>query len=233
MISIHQSQFLSWAPFYYKVLKSDNFVILDDVQFQKNGVQNRNLIKTPQGKSWLTIPVKHNLSTLINEVKIDNLLIYQKLLKTFDSNYKKSLYFTEVYNLLEEVFKMSFVNLNDLNNALLKKILHLLDSNVCITYSSDIISKSTKDDLVIDIIKQKDDLEYLSGPGALEYMDLEKFKREGIKVFVYEFSYKPYNQLWNKQAGFVKDLSIIDLLFNEMGNATNYIHNAGSIKRVI
>ena len=82
MVSIHQSQFLSWTPLYFKILSSDFFVTLDDVQFQKNGVQNRNLIKTPQGTSWITIPVKHDLNTKINQVAIDSNFNCKKLLKT-------------------------------------------------------------------------------------------------------------------------------------------------------
>ena len=53
-VSIHQPQYIPWPAYFDKILQSDIFVILDDVQFQKNGLQNRNQIKTPQGKAWLT-----------------------------------------------------------------------------------------------------------------------------------------------------------------------------------
>ena len=39
MISMHQSSFYPWLP-YFEMLKSDIFIIMDDVQYQKNGVQN-------------------------------------------------------------------------------------------------------------------------------------------------------------------------------------------------
>jgi hypothetical protein len=77
------------------------------------------------------------------------------------------------------------------------------------------------------------DLEYLSGSGALSYMNLEKFKKENIKVYVYEFKHKPYKQLWDRQLGFIENLSIIDLLFNEFENADSYIKSCGNISRII
>lgn len=233
MISIHQSQFLSWIPYFYKVLKSDNFVVLDDVQFQKNGVQNRNMIKTPQGQSWITLPVKHNLDTPINEVLVSNINVYEKLLKTLELNYKKSKYFDQVYDLLAKIILNSHNNLNELNNSLLMGILKTLEADINIDYSSNLNTIHKKDDLVIEIIKKVGDYEYLSGSGALSYMDLEKFKAENIKVYVYKFNQEPYTQLWDKQVGFVKDLSVIDLLFNELETAREYILRSGNISRVI
>ena len=56
-VSIHQPNFIPWIGYFYKILKSDVFVILDNVQFTKNGLTNRNQIKTPEGPGWLTLPV--------------------------------------------------------------------------------------------------------------------------------------------------------------------------------
>lgn len=233
MISIHQSQFLPWTPFFYKVLHSDNFVVMDDVQFQKNGVQNRNMIKTPQGASWLTVPVKHSLSSCINEVVLNNVSVYDKLLKSIELNYKKSPYFDEIFGLIQHVFHQTFENLHELNNSLLLSILLKLEAKTKLEYTSHLSTSEKKDDLVIEIIQKMGDNEYLSGSGGLTYMDLEKFKKANIKVFTYKFEYKPYPQIWEKQVGFLKDLSIIDLLFNDLANARNYTLNGGQMTRII
>ena len=45
-ISIHQPVYLPWLGFFEKVISSEKFVFLDDVQFEKNGFQNRNKIRT-------------------------------------------------------------------------------------------------------------------------------------------------------------------------------------------
>src|SRR3989339_1166129 len=115
MIAIHQSQFLPWVPFFSKLLRSDIFVILDHVQFQKNGVQNRNKIKTPQGAQWLTMPVNVHLGDPINTVEVSGISAYARILKALELNYKKSTYFAETYGWMDKVFSKSHVNLHELN----------------------------------------------------------------------------------------------------------------------
>ena len=42
-------------------------------------------------------------------------------------------------------------------------------------------------------------------------MNLQKFKNENIKVYTYDFKQQPYSQQWEKEQGFIENLSIIDL----------------------
>ena len=50
----------------------DEFFIFDEVQYTKRDFRNRNLIKTPKGLRWITIPVKvkNKYSQKINETVI-------------------------------------------------------------------------------------------------------------------------------------------------------------------
>lgn len=56
-VGIHQPGLAPWFPFFYKMAMCDVFVLLTDVQFEKNGFQNR--YKTDEG--WVTKPVKSGL----------------------------------------------------------------------------------------------------------------------------------------------------------------------------
>lgn len=233
MISIHQSQFLPWVPYFYKIFKSDIFTVLDDVQFEKNGVQNRNMIKTPRGALWFTIPVKSEFGVPINKVEIANVNIYPKLLKTLEINYKRSIFFDDVYAFVKDIFEEGFRYLHALNVRLMEEILKAMKIKTKPYSSSVIPTKHKKDDLLIEIIKVFGENEYLSGKGALDYMNLDKFKKAGIKVYIFDFQYAEYKQLWNKRVGFLPDLSVIDLLFNNLEKAGNYILDNGNIKRII
>lgn len=232
MISIHQSQFLPWFPYFYKILKSDVFIIMDNVQYQKNGVQNRNTIKTPTGESYLTIPVASKSNSLINEVTIVNQIHISKMLKTLKNNYTKAKYFEVVFEKINNlVQKNNYETLNELNKDLIFLSLELMNADVEIKFSSDFDLSSKKDDLVLDLILASNQDRYITGLGGLSYMDLEKFYKSGIELYQYDFNYSPYNQLWNKQ-GFIKNLSIIDLLFNELEIAKEYILANGSLELV-
>ena len=229
MIAIHQSQFLPWVPYFYKILKSDIFVVLDNVQFQKNGVQNRNQIKTPQGAIWLTVPIRSKFGIPINEVTVSNVGAYKKLLKTIEVNYKKSFYYDQIYPVIEIIFNKEYQYLNDINIRLLTDSLEIIGAKTKIIYSSDIATTKAKNELVIEIVKHFGEHEYLSGKGAFDYMDFEKFKKESIELYTYDFNYAEYPQLWNRQQGFIPNLSILDLLFNYKEKVKEYILANGKI----
>ena len=72
IISAHQPAYLPWAGYLHRIAISDVFVILDNVQFEKNSFTNRNRIKSPSGSVWLTVPVsqKGHMSGTISDIKI-------------------------------------------------------------------------------------------------------------------------------------------------------------------
>lgn len=51
-ISIHQPNFIPAFPFFYKMAMSDIFIILKEVQFEKNNFQNRYLLNKQD--KWVT-----------------------------------------------------------------------------------------------------------------------------------------------------------------------------------
>lgn len=62
ILAAHQPALMPWLPFFYKIQKCDVFISMVNVQFEKNGYQNRAMA---WGK-WLTKPVK-NGNCLIKE----------------------------------------------------------------------------------------------------------------------------------------------------------------------
>ncbi len=58
-ITIHQPEHLPYPGFISKILLSDIYVILDDVQFRKNYYQNRNKLIDIEGREYSsTVPIK-------------------------------------------------------------------------------------------------------------------------------------------------------------------------------
>ena len=58
--AILQSNYIPWKGYFDIIKMADVFVFYDEVQYTKNDWRNRNQIKTPNGLSWLTIPVLQN-----------------------------------------------------------------------------------------------------------------------------------------------------------------------------
>jgi len=213
-VGIHQPNFLPWIGYFYKIYKSDVFVILDDVQYTKNSFINRNRIKSPAGEQWLTMPVLHSgkFGQSINEVDIQFFeKNFKRLKNSLHSNYAKSTYFKEVMVMFEQ-FDDFEVKLSSFNEYFIRWILDYLEIKTQIFRSSELINiEGESTDRLISICKQLHADKYLAGFGSKKYQEDDKFLIHGIDNVVYDFTHPQYNQLWGE---FIPNLSIIDILFN-------------------
>lgn len=213
IVSIHQPQYLPWVPYFDKILRADLFVLLDNVQFQKNGLQNRNQIKTPHGITWLTVPVKHHFGQLICQTEIADPSNLGKHLKTLEFAYRKSRFFDEIRALVTPVLEDHSNRLVDLNNTLIHNFLDYLGFTGEVVKASALDVTGEGSDLILNICRKLNATEYLSGAGGKNYMKIEEFERAGIRVVFQKYQNGVYPQLFAEQ-GFIPDLSVIDMLFN-------------------
>ena len=222
IISIHQPQYLPWIPYFSKIKDSDIFVFLDDVQFQKNGLQNRNFILSKIGELRLTIPVFHSLSVNINEIKISDKRILKKHWQTIEMNYKKSSFYSELVEGLNKIYTTEYELLCDLNIDLIQFYLDYLNIKTKIVKSSSLQKEGEKSDLVLSICKTLNASTYLTGTGGLDYLKQVEFTDNKIMISKSDYNLKEYKQI-NNNTDFIPHLSIMDLVFNEGKNSINYL----------
>ncbi len=213
IVSIHQPQYLPWVPYFNKILRSDEHIVLDNVQFQKNGVQNRNQIKTSQGAAWLTVPVRHRFGQLINETEVADEKTLAKHLRSIEVNYRRSRYFAEVFDLFQRVLDQPCALLVQVNNNCVGAVLDYFGYGGKIREASSLGVEGKGSELILNICKAVGATTYLSGPGGRNYLHLDEFQAQGILVVFQEYHPVEYQQLFPER-GFIKDLSVIDLLFN-------------------
>ena len=120
IISIHQPQYLPWLPYFSKIANSDIFVFLDEVQFQKNGIHNRNQLKNSQGKFWLTVPVSVKLGENINEINSIDSGWRKKHIKSIENNYSRSKNFNFFSDHIKDIILNHDPSLKNLNVSLIK-----------------------------------------------------------------------------------------------------------------
>ena len=123
ILSAHQPAYLPWLGYFHKLAVSDGFIILDNVQFEKNSYINRNKIKTPSGESWLTIPVKmrEHLNKSINEMEFADFKWQKKHFNSIIMNYKKSLNYNETLPFKWESVEFSSADRTDIRrNSIIK-----------------------------------------------------------------------------------------------------------------
>ena len=214
IVSVHQPNYIPYLGFFDKMIKSDIFVIHDDVQFTKKDFQHRNKIRIDNGWKWLTVPVENKLVN-INSIKIINDKTANKSkwsdihFREIKANYTKTHFFGEYEYKLKKIYETKHDNLIDLNMDFIKLIMEGFDIDKPIIYASDLNLESHSTQKLVDIVKMLGGDTYLSGIGGYNYMDISLFG--DINVVFQKFDHPTYKQRYE---GFEFNMSSIDALFN-------------------
>jgi hypothetical protein len=213
-------------------MSADVFVYLDVVQFSKNGIQNRNQIKTPQGASWLTVPVKHHLGQTIREIKLADPKSGVKHWKTLQANYARTPGFAGWKDELEHLLTNEHSSLAELAIRSIEWMLEKLNVTTKRIRASELTGiEGEASKLVASICRAVEATSYLTGTGALSYMDIGDFSQISCEVQVQKWQSFEYEQAHPK-AGFVPDLSTLDLLLNCPETGAELIRSAGRWEKI-
>ncbi len=222
-IAIVQSNYLPWKGYFDLIASVDEFVLFDDFQYTRRSWRNRNLIKTPQGVQWLTVPVvaSPQRSTKISDVRLASSIWAEQHLKTLRMAYRRAPYFAEIIKMMEEVVSARPTRLSELNIALIRRICAYLGISTTIRTHRDYKAADHRQLRLRDICFQAGASTYVSGPAAKCYLDEGLMRSAGIEVEWFDYSgYPEYSQLWGP---FVHEVSIIDLLFNHGPRSAAYL----------
>ncbi len=232
VVAIHQPQYLPWLPYCAKAASCDIFVYLDNVQYQKNGVQNRNQIKAANGPVWLTVPVRASLDTTIQSTPICNNIPWQKKhLNTIEMAYARAAHKHILGEGLRELIESDWTYLADLNIAITEWIFARLGIECKRIRASELAADGAKDDLVLGICKSVGATTYLSGQGARAYQDPAKFENQGVELSYHVFEEQVYQQCHMAQ-GFVNHMSALDLLMNVGDSAGDVMRSGNGVNHV-
>lgn len=214
-IGILQSNYIPWKGYFDFIAAVDEFIVYDDMQYTRRDWRNRNLIKTPQGLQWLTVPVKvkGKYHQKIRETEIEGKEWAEQHWKAISLNYRRAPHFVSIAEWLEPHYKQqTYSFLSVLNRGLMEAICNFLDIPTKLSNSWDYQLIEGKTERLADLCAQAGGTEYISGPAARDYIVPEIFERQGIQLSWFEYAgYPEYPQLWDN---FQHGVSILDLLFN-------------------
>jgi hypothetical protein len=185
---------------YVAMVQSDAIIYELEDNFQKQTNRNRMYIYSPNGLQMLNIPIKHSkeIHQKTKEVKIEYDFNWQKQhFKSLDAAYRSSPYFEYFEDDFHQIFEKKYDFLVDLNFK-----------------AMEVISKC----LGIPLQYEKT-TEYFSEPTEqVDFRHLANGKKD-ISTF------SKYTQVFDDKHGFINNLSILDLLFNEGRSAKEYLRN--------
>lgn len=196
---LHPTYFPSISHF-VAIAQSEEITFEIEDNFQKQTNRNRTYIYSPNGIQLLNIPVKHSKLShqKTKDIQIENDFDWQKQhFKSLEAAYRSSPFFEYFEDDIRPIFEKKHNFLLDLNFETL-----------------DFITKSMR--LKLDY---KTNVEYFHEVDANKVTDF-RFLANGKKdTSVFE----SYTQVFDDKYGFINNLSVLDLLFNEGKFALDYL----------
>jgi len=200
---ILSTSYLPPIQYISKLFLYNNIIIENDENYNKQTYRNRCEIYGANGRQTLSIPVKlkQRPKCKIKDVKIDYSMNWQKNhWKSIESAYKNSPFFEFYCDDFLPFYKLKYNYLIDYNYKLLNTIICNLEINNTIRFSD----KYRKD------INDSYDYRYTIQP-KLTLKDNS-------------FNEVKYTQVFDTKHGFMPNLSIIDLIFNEGPNSISILN---------
>lgn len=183
ILASHQPNFLPYMGYLYKIYMADTFSISDKVIYTRNVHHNYNYFPENGKRTKITIPVDSH-SKPFEEVKlVEWQYNRKKVLKRLEQIYKRYPNFDKIFPSIKQIVDADYVTLMDLNMELLSYIMDYFSLTARLVLESSLQLKyENPNDDIISICKSLNCDKYVSGDGSRDYMDIDKFGKNGIKV---------------------------------------------------
>jgi hypothetical protein len=218
----HQPQFMPWIGFFNKASMGDIYLIHDVDQYKKETFENRNKIrlKNKEGWDWITVPVSSPNKSKhipIAEMRFAQPNWKRKALKKIELSYGRAPFFKEYFPKIVEIYDFETQSLLEFNVNAIKAFFKILDINIPVYRSSEMIAKGHKlegqsTDAVVSMASWFEADVLVAGVMGKTYLEVEKFEEANCKLVFQDFKHPTYNQ---HHGEFLPYMSIVDLLFNE------------------
>jgi hypothetical protein len=204
---------------YFQLINAvDVFVILDDVQYIKQGWINRNQILVHHESKMFTLPVKKDsFAKYINERYYNDAIFdtnKKNILDLVYHAYKRAPYYSDVIKLIHEVFDHSNLNVADFNTHSLSLVCDYLGIDTRFVIASRMARSRdlNREDAVIDMNRLVGAECCITPIGGKQLYSKNDFRRQGVDLTFLEMNDITYPQFGQR---FVSSLSIIDvMMFN-------------------
>jgi hypothetical protein len=196
-IVVHPSYFPSISHF-VAISKSETMTLEMNDNFQKQTNRNRMYIYSPNGIQMLNVPVKHStkIHQKTRDIQIENSFDWQKQhFKSLEAAYRSSPFFEFFEDEIHPLFEKKHLFLMDLNLETMSTVFKCLKMIFNFDETTEYLTK----------IEDKTD-----------FRQLINGKKDNAK-------FDPYTQVFEEKHGFINNLSVLDILFNEGRYALDYL----------
>ena len=200
MKALLSSTYFGPVQWYQKLNRYDECLIERHESFIKQTYRNRMIIATTNGPLALTIPTNHDTSMAMKDIRISDHANWRHVhWNALLSAYGESPFFEYYQDDIRPFYEKKYDFLFDFNMEIMEKMIELLD-----------IRPNVK---VTDEYFPKDNIQHSQ---IVDFRDAIRPKKPLPDP---DFTPKRYYQVYEQKFGFLPNMSILDLLFNEGNEA--------------
>lgn len=214
IVAINQPCYLPWRGHFALMKTADVFVFYDDVQFTSNTSRSffaRVQLKTAAGRRWLTVPVRKSgrFGQRIDEATIAGDGWAAAHCAAMREAFRGAPFAAHVEPVLAALAGGAWPRLAELTIATTLQVAALLGIERRTLRSSEMGIGGTGTARVLDVCKTLGATRYVTGHGALDYLEHEAFDAAGIAVEYMDYDLSPYPQLHGAFEPYVTALDLI------------------------
>lgn len=202
VVSAHQIAFFPWVGFFHKMSLCDTFILMDLAQFRARAFMHRNYIEINRDIHWLTWPIDNpkktqlikNLRFKPNDNSIDSTqtIFLKNCYQKFKSNYSNAPYLHEALNYIDYLISEATISCSpaELNLKELNYCKSFLEIKTNIIFETSFLPDGLAG--TERLLKHALHFEsncYILGSNSRSYCDYSLLLKEGVKVYVQEYSY--------------------------------------------
>lgn len=187
ILVIHQPNLFPNIKLLQKICLGSEWLIMDDVQYERREVQNRIKIRkleSPGYSKWLTASIKKNdYNAKIKDIYFSDFMDFKR--KTYNlifDYYHKSDYYEFILFYLDKCFSKSYNKILDFNVHSMITLFEMLKIKIKYDYSSNYKINTFSTERLVDLCKIKGYDKYLSGLGGRNYIDSNLFEYNEISL---------------------------------------------------
>lgn len=217
-VIISQPRYLPALNYINRLAKADRFVLLDTVQRQARGWENRNKLLCNGKPKWVSIPINSSSRATIVDTQVKGTDWVESHKNIVIDYYRSAPFFEEdivhaYYSGFEDTLEATNFSFTELISQSIQNLADIL------SFRKNLFIASTLDDnrenwmtgpeellRIADLVNAKT---YISGPNAKEYGIEEVFKEIGVKY--HQFHHPEYDQ---ETDDFIEYMGFFDAIFN-------------------
>lgn len=223
VVAIHQPEYFPWPGFLDKARRADVFVLLDNVQFDRDSLQHRCKVVGANGLHYLTIPFVHRFPQAIDEVMPVDDRWRVKHWKSLQANYARAPGWRAVASTLEAMFHREHPRVVDAALASITTLAEAFGVTTPLVRASALAARGEKGALVLEICRELGATTYLSGRTGASYLDASMFAAAGIAIEIQAYTPPPYPHIRGLGPEERYGVSALDLWAHVGADAPSYL----------